>query len=64
MGIFPPQRLVLWYLFLVYSFIFDAPCTQRGASRQLKLIFLSVPINPCPLGRAFSAHTGKQESKQ
>ena len=32
---------------------------QRGASRQLKLIFHSVPIHPRIEGGAFSAHTGK-----
>jgi hypothetical protein len=37
----------------------DAPRAQRGASRQLKLIFHSVPIHPRLQGGAFSAHTGK-----
>jgi hypothetical protein len=36
----------------------DASRTQRGASRQLKLLFYSVPIHPRLPGSAFSAHTG------
>jgi len=33
---------------------------RDGASRQLKLIFHSVPIHPRLKGGAFSAHTGNR----
>jgi len=38
----------------------DASRAQRGASRQLKLIFHSVPIHPRLQGGDESAHTGKR----
>jgi len=38
----------------------DAPRAQRGASRQLKLLFHSVPIHPRLQGGVFSAHTDKE----
>jgi hypothetical protein len=38
----------------------DAPRPQGGASRQLKLIFHSVPIHSRQQGGALSAHTDKR----